>query len=303
MTIQNDTPPAIDDDGRRGFVMAMSVYVLWGFMPIYMKALGHIPPLEFLAHRVVWAVPVAGIMLVYRRRMADVVDALRTPRTLAMIALAAVLISINTGTYLWAVNTGRALEGALAYFINPLFSVVLGAVFLKEKLSPTQIGAVCLATLAVIILTVDAGQVPLVALTMAVSWGLYGFIRKVVPVGPNQGLFLEVLLLCFAGLPYLIYLEATGEGHFLHGEISVSLLLISAGFVTAIPLMIFAAGAKLLRLSTLGIMQYVTPTIVFLIAVFAFHEPLSMIKLVAFAMIWAALALYTASMLMQLRGR
>lgn len=303
MTTETQTPAAIPDDGRKGFIMVLVVYVIWGFMPLYMKALGHIPPLEFLANRVVWGVPVAGIMLALRGRLGDILTALRSPRMLAMALLTATLISVNTGTYLWAVNAGRALEGAMGYFINPLLSVLLGAFFLKEKLSVVQLAAVGLAAVAVVILTIDAGHLPWVAITMALSWGLYGFFRKTLPIGPNQGFFLEVLLLAIIGLPYMIWLETSGQGHLFNGQPGDVPLLLSIGLITAIPLMIFAAGAKMLRLSTVGIMQYVTPTIVFLIAVFVFHEPLSLVKLGAFALIWAALALYTASMLMQLRGR
>ncbi len=303
MTTETQTPAAIPDDGRKGFIMVLIVYVIWGFMPLYMRALGHIAPLEFLANRVVWGVPVAGLMLAMRGRLGDVVTALRSPRMLAMALLTATLISVNTGTYLWAVNAGRALEGAMGYFINPLLSVVLGAFFLKEKLSAVQIAAVGLAAIAVVILTIDAGHLPWVALTMALSWGFYGFFRKTLPIGPNQGFFLEVLLLAIAGLPYMVWLETTGQGHLFNGQPGDVPLLLSIGLITAIPLMIFATGAKMLRLSTLGIMQYVTPTIVFLIAVFGFHEPLSMVKLGPFVLIWTALAIYTWSMLKQKRGR
>ncbi|MBW6420581.1 EamA family transporter RarD [Rhizobium sp. XQZ8] len=303
MTTETQAPAAIRDDGRKGFVMVLVVYVIWGFMPLYMKALGHIPPLEFLANRVIWAVPVAGMLLVLRGRLGDITTALRSPRMLAMALLTATLISINTGTYLWAVSVGRALEGAMGYFINPLLNVLLGAIFLKEKLSVTQLAAVGLAAVAVVILTIDAGHIPWVAITMALSWGFYSFFRKTLPIGPNQGFFLEVLLLAIVALPYMIWLETSGQGHLLNGQPGDVPLLLSIGLITAIPLMIFAAGAKMLPLSTVGIMQYITPTIIFLIAVFVFHEPLSLVKLGCFALIWTALLLYTVSMLLQLRGR
>lgn len=290
-------------DSRKGFVLALIVYLMWGFMPFYMKALAHISPLEFLAHRVVWSVPIAGVVLLCLGRTRDVLEALRSPKTLMMASITAVLISINAGTYIWAVSNNRALEGALGYFINPLFSILLGAFFLKEKLAPAQILAVVLAAIAVAILTWDAGSLPLVALTLTLSWGLYGFFRKTLPIGPNQGFFLEVLLLSIPALPYLIYLESTGRGHFLQTGTSNTLLLIGTGFITAIPLMTFATGAKLLRLSTIGIMQYITPTIVFLIAVFAFGEPLSGTKLIAFLFIWSALIVYTLAMLRPLGQR
>mgnify|MGYP001400279721 FL=1 len=293
-----DAPaPAKNEDSARGFAFALTAYFLWGFLPIYMKAVAHISPFEVLAHRVVWSVPVAGIVLLILRRTSELTAAFRSPRTLMMAGLTAALITVNWGIYVWAISVDRALDTALGYFINPLFSIFLAAVLLKERLQPVQLVAIVLVIVAVALLTYDAGGLPWVALILTVSWGFYAFFRKTLPVGPNQGFFLEVLILSPPALAYIVYAETAGSGHLFHGSLSDTLLLVASGLVTAGPLMIYANGAKLLRLSTIGIMQYIAPTMIFLIAVFVFHEPLSMVKLGAFMLIWSALAIYSWAML------
>ncbi|MBN9052281.1 MAG: EamA family transporter RarD, partial [Rhizobiales bacterium] len=229
--------------------------------------------------------------------------ALRSPRMLAMATLTAVLITVNWGIYVWAIGAGRAIETALGYYINPLFSVFLGAVLLKEKLGKAQMVAIALAACAVAILAFDAGGLPWVSIGLCFSWGFYAFFRKTLPVGPNQGFFLEVLLLSVPALAYVVWLEATGQGHFGDTGMADMLWLLACGIVTAVPLMIYANGAKLLRLSTIGIMQYIAPTMIFLIAVFAFGEPFGTTKLIAFGFIWAALFIYSGSMLHTARAR
>ena len=296
-------PEVKNNDAVRGFGFAMTAYLFWGILPLYMKALAHIPAFEVIAHRIVWSVPVAGVVLLALGRLGDVKVAFRNPRTIAMASLTAALVTINWGTYVWAIGAGHSLDAALGYFINPLFSIALGAILLKEKLAPTQIVAICLAAAAVIILTVKAGTLPWVALSLTFSWGFYAFFRKTLPVGANQGFFIEVLLLCIPAALYILYLEARGEGHFYQTGLSDTALLLGCGLVTALPLMIFANGAKLLRMSTIGIMQYVVPTMVFLIAVFLFKEPFGTTQLIAFSLIWAGLALYSWSMLRQSRER
>ncbi|MFT4001759.1 MAG: EamA family transporter RarD [Rhizobium sp.] len=303
MAIDTVKPESGTNGAIRGFGFAMTAYLFWGILPLYMKALAHIPAFEVIAHRIFWSVPVAGIVLLALGRMGDVKVALRNPRTVAMASLTATLVTINWGTYVWAIGAGHSLDAALGYFINPLFSIALGAILLKEKLAPTQIIAICLAAIAVIILTVEAGTLPWVALSLTFSWGFYAFFRKTLPVGANQGFFIEVLLLCIPATLYIIYLEARGEGHFYQAGLADTALLLGCGLVTALPLMIFANGAKLLKMSTLGIMQYIVPTMVFLIAVFLFKEPFDTTQLIAFSLIWAGLALYSWSMLNQSRGR
>lgn len=284
-------------DSARGFAFALTAYFLWGFLPFYMKAVAHIPPAEVIAHRIIWSLPVAGAVLVALGRTGDVKMALRTPRMLAMATLTAALITVNWGIYVWAIGVGRTLDTALGYFINPLFSILLGAVLLREKLSLAQKAAIGLAALGVVVLTVESGSLPWVSLMLTLTWGFYAFFRKTLPIGPNQGFFLEVLLLGLPALGYIVYLEATGQGHLLHGTTQDSLLLLSAGVITAVPLIIYANGAKLLRLSTIGIMQYIAPTIIFLIAVFVFDEPFGTAKMIAFPLIWLALVVYSSAML------
>jgi chloramphenicol-sensitive protein RarD len=290
-------------DSPRGFAFALTAYVLWGFLPFFMKAVAHIPASEVVAHRIVWSVPLAGLVLIWLGRTADIKSALRSPRMLAMATLTALLITINWGIYVWAIGAGRAIETALGYYINPLFSIFLGAVLLKEKPDPAQMVAIGLAACAVAILAFDAGGLPWVSLGLCLSWGFYAFFRKTLPVGPNQGFFLEVLLLSVPALGYIIWLESTGQGHFGDTGMTDVLWLLACGVVTAIPLMIYANGAKLLRLSTIGIMQYIAPTMIFVIAVFVFGEPFGTTKLIAFVLIWAALFIYSGSMLRSARAR
>lgn len=283
------------DDATRGFAYAFAAYLLWGFLPLYMKAVSHIPPLEIVAHRILWSVPVAGVVLLVLGRTGDIRAAFRHPRTLLMAAVTAAIISVNWAVYVWAISADRTVETALGYYINPLVSMLLGAMLLGERFNRTQLVALGLATLAVVILTVEAGGLPWVSLALAFSFAAYGYLRKTLPVGPSQGFFLEVLLLSVPCLAYLGWLHAAGEGHFLDSSFNFWMLLAS-GPVTAIPLILFAFGAKLLRISTIGIMQYIAPTMIAIIGVFVFGEPFGPYRLLAFALIWCALALYTWSM-------
>jgi chloramphenicol-sensitive protein RarD len=284
-------------DSRRGFLLALAAYFLWGLLPFFMKAVAHLPLAEVIAHRIVWSVPIAAAVLVWLGRTADFKAALRSPRMLSMAALTAVLITINWSIYVWAIAVGRTVETALGYYINPLVSVVVGAVVLGERLSRLQMAAVALAAVAVVVLTVEGGKLPWVSLALAFSFAAYGFFRKTLPIGPSQGFLLEVLLLSIPCVFYIAFLFATGRSHIFTGSWRDTLLLMCCGPVTAVPLLLFAFGAKLLRLSTIGIMQYIAPTIVFLIAVFIFHEPFDVIDGLAFGLIWTALALYSWSML------
>ena len=290
-------------DTPAGLAYAVSAYVLWGFLPLYMKLLHHIPAAEVVAHRVLWSVPIAGAVLVALGRTADLRAALTSPRTLATGVLTAGLISINWGIYVWSIGAGHALDAALGYYINPLFSVALGALLLGERPSPLQMVAIALAVSAVVVLTVAAGSLPWVAIGLFVSWGFYALCKKQLPVGPNQGFLLEVLILLGPALAYMGWLAAQGQGHFLVGVARDSWLLFGCGAVTAIPLMLYANGAKRLRLTTIAILQYIAPTMIFLCAVFVFDEPFGQARMIAFPMIWAALILYSFTMLRQMRAR
>lgn len=290
--------PQTGDTGA-GFAYAVSAYLMWGFLPLYMKAITHIPPVEIIAHRILWSVPIAGLILIVLGRTGDVMRALKTPRMVGMAAVTAALISVNWGVYVWAIANDRALDAALGYYINPLFSVALGAILLREKLARAQWVAVGLAGLAVAILTLSAGVLPWVALVLMTTFGIYGFLRKTLPIGPNQGFLLEVLLLCPLALAYLAWLGPSGQ--FFAGSWQDTALLIGTGAVTAVPLMLYANGAKGLRLSTIGLLQYIAPTMIFLIAVFIFNEPFGPARAVAFPLIWAALILYTVTLIRNAR--
>lgn len=285
-----------DAKARRGFLLALGAYFLWGLLPFYMKAVAHLPLAEVIANRVVWSVPIAAAVLIWAGRTADFRAAIRSPKSIAMAGLTAVLISVNWGIYVWAIAVDRTVETALGYYINPLVSVVVGALLLGERLDRLQIAAVALAAIAVAVLTVEAGKLPWVSLALAFSFAAYGFFRKTLPIGPSQGFLLEVLLLSVPALCYIAYLIATGQDHLVSGSAADRALLIGCGPITAVPLLLFAFGARLLRLSTIGIMQYIAPTMVFLIAVLIFHEPFGKTQAIAFALIWTALAMYSWSM-------
>ncbi len=287
----------------RGFAFALAAYALWGVLPLFMKAVAHVPAVEVLMHRILWSVPVAGAVLLALGRTADVRAALRSPRMLAMAALTATIISVNWGVYVWAIAAGRTVEAALGYYINPLVSISMGAVLLGERLSRLQLAAVGLAALAVVLLTVEAGGVPWVSLVLAFSFAAYGFLRKTLPIGPSQGFFLEVLILSLPALAVVVWLQATGRGHFVTSSPSDIFLLAMCGPVTAVPLILYAFGAKLLRISTIGIMQYVAPTMIGAIGVFVFGEPFGPARIAAFALIWVALVLYSWTMVSRARGR
>ncbi|EPX84863.1 rarD protein [Rubellimicrobium thermophilum DSM 16684] len=289
-------------DSPKGLALALAVYLLWGFLPLYMVHLSHVPPAEVILHRVLWSVPIAAVAVLSMGKGGALGRALRRPRMLGMAAVTAAIVSLNWGIYVWAVTSGHALEAALGYYINPLFSVFLGAVLLRERLAPAQWAAIGLAALAVGVLTWDAGRLPMAALGLTLTWGAYAFFKKWLPMGPSEGFLLEVLILSPFALLYLGWLMARGQSHFLAGDVATDALLLGCGVVTAVPLLLYAHGAKLLRLSTIGILQYISPTLVALVAVAVLGEHFGPARMVAFPMIWAALAIYTASFLRQARA-
>lgn len=300
-TDQAGKPALGNEDTPAGLGLALTVYLLWGALPLYLKMVSHVPPLEVVAHRVVWSLPIAAAALLLRGRVGEVWGLIQQPRKMAMALLTAALVTVNWLVYVYSIGSGHTVDAALGYYINPLISVVIAAVVLKEQLRPAQVVAIGLAVIAVAILAWEAGGLPWISLTLATTWGFYALFRKTLPLGPNQGFFLEVLILTAPALAYIIYLEIGGEGHFIaRASQHDPWLLAFAGVATAVPLMIYANAAKLLRLSTIGIMQYIAPSFVFLIAVFVFREPFGTTKLVAFCFIWAALVVYSVSMF---RGR
>jgi len=284
-----------NQDTLNGFLFAFSAYFLWGFLPLYLRLLDHVPAVEVVAHRVVWSVPVAGLVLILLGRTGDIGRVLRDPRSLAMGCVTAALISINWGTYVWAISVDRTLDAALGYYINPLFSVFLGSVLLGERLQKLQWVAVGLAALGVAVLTYFNGSLPWPALVLTTSWGFYAYFKRSLPIGPNQGFLLEVLILLPFAIAYIAWLWFAGPTHFTPPS-SDGWLLMGCGVVTAVPLLLYANGAKGLRLTTIGIMQYIAPTMIMLVALFAFGEPFGQARAIAFPVIWGALAIYTYSM-------
>ena len=269
-------------------------YGSWGFVPLYFKAVAAAPPLELISHRVAWSVLLLLALVARKGQLPDLWPALRPGRTLAMLALASALIAVNWLVYIWAILAGRVMEGSLGYFINPLVNVGLGLVVFRERLERPVAIAVAVASLGVVWLTVGLGHLPWISLGLAFSFGAYGLVRKLVPVGAVLGLCVETLLLLPLALGYLIWAGVNGRLAFASGNLRLDVLLVLAGPITAVPLIFFAAAARRLPLSTLGFLQYLSPTLQFLLAVFAFGEPLDAARAGAFAFIWAGLAIFTA---------
>ena len=277
---------------RGGVAYAAGAYVFWGTFPLYFRALAGVPAPEILAQRIAWSAAFMLLLVTARRHWPEVRRQL-SPGVVGRLALSATLISTNWLIYIWAVNAEHVLDASLGYFVNPLVSVLLGVVFLREKLSRRQVLAIALAALGVLSLVVRAGRVPWVALSLAGTFGLYGLIRKRVPVDATVGLLTEVVVLAPLSLAWLAWLGATGRSHFAEGPLR-TVLLVSSGVITAVPLMWFAVGVRRLRLATIGLLQYLNPTMQFAIAVAVFGEPLTPAHRVAFGCIWVALAVYTS---------
>jgi len=288
-------------DTLRGFGFAVTAYVLWGFLPLYLKLMDHISAPEVVAHRILWSIPVAGLVLIILRRTGDISRALRDPRSLAMGCVTAAFISVNWGVYVWSIAVERALDAALGYYINPLFSVFLGYALLGEKLSRLQWAAVALAACGVGVLTWFNGSLPWPAIALTVSWGFYAYFKRALPIGPNQGFLLEVLILSPFAFAYLGWIWFTGDSHFVLLTTDMWLLM-GCGLVTAVPLLMYANGAKGLRLTTIGIMQYIAPTMIMLVAILVFDEPFGQARAISFPLIWSALLLYSYSSFRDRRG-
>ena len=286
-----------------GVLCGAGAFVIWGLFPIYFKLVAEAPAPEVLAHRIVWSVLFVAGLITLRRRWSAVAVAFSDRRLVLTLVLSATVISVNWVVFIWAVGDGRILDASLGYFINPLVSVVLGVVALGERLRTIQWVAVGLAVAAVGYQIVGYGAVPWVALTLAVSFGFYGLIRKVARVDAFTGLFVETLVLSPLAVGYMVFLAVVGGGAFGRLGLQVDALLILAGVITPLPLILFVAGAQRIRLSTIGLLQYIAPTGQFLLAVFVYDEPFTRDSLVTFGLIWLALVLYTVDTLRHERRR
>lgn len=298
-----NTPQAGSAASRDGIAAALAAYLIWGLVPIFFKQLGQVPALEIIAHRVLWSLLLVGAFLAARGALMPVWRHATHPKTLAHAALAAVLVMSNWLIFVWAVNAGRILETSLGYFITPLVSIVLGVVVLHERLRPRQWAAVLLAVLGVALETWRIGGLPWVSLGLAATFGSYGLLRKQLPVDAAGGLFLETACAAPFALVYLLWLGSPGNGGGGSGSFGVDsatdALLIASGAVTAIPLLLFAIGARRLPMATMGFLQYTAPSISLLVAIFFYGEAMHLARLLAFAAIWSGLALYTADLWLQ----
>jgi len=276
---------------RRGTLLGVAAYAMWGLFPLYWPLLEPGGALEILAHRVVWSFVFVALLLVLSRRALRGLP--RDRRGLGLLGIAAVLIAVNWGVFIWAVNNDHVIDSSLGYFINPLVSVALGVAVLRERLRRTQWLAVGLAAVGVATLAAQAGHPPWIALTLAVTFGVYGLVKAIVGVGPVEGLTIEAAALTPVAVGYLVWLGAAGRSTFMSHGADHTLLLISGGAVTAVPLLFFAAAVASAPLSQLGVLFYLNPTMQLLIGVFIRHEPLPASRLIGFVMVWVALAVFT----------
>lgn len=276
-----------------GVLYAVAGYVLWGVFPVYFKALAAVPALQILAHRMVWSLVFCALLLVVLHRWRWLSGAARQPRLLLTFIASAMLVSVNWGVYIWAVNTGHVIDASLGYFINPLVVVAIGAAVLKERLRHAQWAAVALATAGVAWLTWDAGRPPWIGLTLAVSFALYGLLRRKAPLGAIEGLTVETALLFPAALAYLAWLAVQGQNFFVDAPATTQWLLAAAGPITAVPLLLFAAGARRITFAQLGILQYISPSLQLLLGVWLYNEPFAPSKVIGYALIWIALAFFS----------
>jgi len=284
--------PHAGRDRTRGFAYGLGAYGLWGLIPIYFKAVSSAPPLELISHRVVWALGMLAVLAAWQRRFAELREAFASRRTMGLLAGTTVLIALNWLIYIWAVVNGRIVEASLGYFMTPLVNVLLGVLVLKERLDRPVVVALGLAAAGVLWLTVLSGRPPWVSLGLAASYGSYGLLRKLVRVGAAAGLTLETAFLFPLALGYLVAAERRGTLAFLSGPPGRDLLLVLAGPVTAIPLLLFAGAAQRLPLTSLGFLQYLSPTLQFLLATLVYREPFGAAQGAAFGLIWLALLVF-----------
>ncbi|MDB5798939.1 MAG: rarD [Paucimonas sp.] len=278
----------------QGMLYAASAFVIWGLFPLYFKALGTVPAIEILAHRVFWSLVFVALVLAARRQWQWLAQLRSQPRVVGGFALSAALLALNWCIYIWAIQHDRIVDASLGYFINPLLNVLIGFVLLKERLRPAQTLAVAIATCGVAWLTWHAGSIPWIALSLALTFAFYGLLRKTAKLGPLEGLALESMVLAPVGLLYIGWLALNHQGAFPSESLGMQVLIAASGPITAVPLLLFAAGARKIPLSVLGLLQYIGPSLQLALGLFLFHEPFGHDRQVGFALIWTALALYSA---------
>ena len=279
---------------NKGLLYAFGAYTIWGLFPIYWKWLHQVDAVQLIGHRIVWSFIILIVIVLASQQLKALRSVVFQRRVLIIYSVAAIFIAINWLVYVWAVNQDFIVETSLGYFINPLLSVLLGVIFLRERLRPFQWAPVVLAFCGVFYLTVAYGRPPWIALILAISFGSYGLIKKLAPLGSLFGLTIETGILFIPAVIYLIYADITGSGVFLRSIPVTNLLLVGAGLVTTVPLLMFASATQRIPLTMVGIMQYITPTIQFLLGVLVYHEPFDHNQLIGFGIVWLALILFVA---------
>jgi len=286
---------------NKGVLFALAAYILWGFFPLYFKAIQQVSALQILAHRIAWGFVFTLAVVLMLRQWKEFRASIFNRRTFLIYAGASVVLGINWFTYVWAVITNHVVESSLGYFINPIVSVLLGVIFLRERLRTFQWVAIAMVTAGVVYLTITFGQLPWISLVLAVTFGFYGLLKKIAPLGALHGITLETAVLTIPSLVYLLIVNANGTGTFGHSTPLLDFLLVLSGPVTAIPLLLFATGARRIPLTTIGLLQYIAPTLQFLLGVLVFHEPFDQTRLIGFMIIWLALVLFSVENLLARR--
>lgn len=282
-----------EQESRQGILLAIAAYTMWGIAPIYFKAISQVPALEILSHRVIWSFILLAVLLQIGRRWRGTRDICRSKSKMLLLISTALLVGVNWLIYIWAVNSNHMLDASLGYYINPLLNVMLGLIFLGERLRKMQWFAVTLATCGVAIQVIIFGSIPIVAIALALTVGFYGLLRKKVKVDAQTGLFIETLVMLPAAAIYLLWIADSATSDPSLNTVTLNMLLICAGIVTTLPLLCFTGAATRLKLSTLGFFQYIGPSLMFLLAVLVYGEAFTADKAITFAFIWGALAIFS----------
>ncbi len=294
--------PAPEGSNQGGLPYALAAYGIWGFVPLFFKLLSSVPPTEVLAQRIIWSLPLCFVIMLFRKQIGEYLTALKDWRTLRLLIASAVLIAVNWLVYIFAIFTDHVLAASLGYYLNPLVNVMLGMIFLGERLSRLQLVAVVVAGIGVAILLAGALDTLWISLTLAFSFGIYGLIRKIVPVGSLPGLAIETTVLLIPSLAVAAFYLWAGDGRGFGSDSSISLLLMAGGIVTAVPLLLFATAARRMSYAALGFVQYLAPTVQFLLGLFVFGEPLKPAQLACFLLIWISIAVFSFDMWRKMRA-
>lgn len=284
-----------------GFFYAIAAFGFWGMVPLYFKSVQHVPPLEILGHRIVWSVPLTLLLIAISHDWKALGQAISSIKVIRTLVLSSMLVATNWFIFIYAINTNRVLQASLGYFINPLVSVLLGVVFLRERLQPLKIMAVLLAAFGTVTLTLSYGKFPWISLALAFSFGFYGLLRKTVRIESVNGLFIETSLIFPLAFCYLVFRGVKGDGAFGVIDWQTTVLLLLSGAVTTFPLVWFTCATRRLQYATIGILQYLAPTLQFLLAVFYYKEPFNITYIITFCFIWAGLGIFMADSIVQLR--